>query len=213
MIIFNNVLPFPIPQSDCEKSYIWGKNNISFNTEEFTLIKSSSGKGKTTLLSIIYNIRYDYSGSVIFNENDIKYFSSRERSDIRQNKLSYLFQGLNLFDDLTGYENIELNNKLTNFKTKDEVMAIAKTLEVDKYMDKFVRRLSFGQKQRIALIRALCQPYEYLLLDEPFSHLDKDNQEIACQLITDECKKNKAGLILTSLGNEYFLKYDKIYEI
>jgi putative ABC transport system ATP-binding protein len=58
-----------------------------------------------------------------------------------------------------------------------------------------------GQQQRIALIRALVQPFKWLLLDEPFSHLDTENTLKMEQLIDRYCQKNGAGLILTSLGN------------
>jgi len=63
--------------------------------------------------------------------------------------------------------------------------------------------LSYGQRQRVAIIRALIQPFKLLLLDEPFSHLDKKNIEIAKELIYDACDKNKAVFLLTSLGNTY----------
>jgi putative ABC transport system ATP-binding protein len=71
------------------------------------------------------------------------------------------------------------------------------------------KTLSYGQKQRLAIIRALCQPFEFLLLDEPFSHLDNTNINIAWQLIQTEAKKQNAGIILTSLGNNYQLDFDQ----
>jgi ABC-type lipoprotein export system ATPase subunit len=140
-------------------------------------------------------------------------FSFSKRSYVKREKLSYLFQGLRLFDELSGYENIAIKNKLTDFKSLTEINDMAEKLGVENYLNKKVGFLSFGQKQRIALIRALCQPYEYLLLDEPFSHLDTDNQKTACDLISSECRKQNATLLLTSLGSGYYLNYDKIYEI
>ena len=60
-----------------------------------------------------------------------------------------------------------------------------------------------------AIIRSLCQPFEYLLLDEPFSHLDAENTKIACELINEELKAQKASLIMVSLGEKYDFQYDK----
>ncbi len=213
MIVFDKVLPIPIAELNYSNSSVWNKENVSFKREDFTLIRSTSGKGKTTLLSIIYGIRNDYSGRVFFNEKDISTFSTNKKSLKRQNKLAYLFQGLRLFSDLTGLENIEINNQLTKYKTKKQIYEMADLLGVKENLDKQVLKLSFGQRQRIALIRSLCQPYEYLLLDEPFSHLDRQNQNIACKLIESECKEQGAGLILASLDSGYSIEYNKTYEI
>jgi len=211
--MFDKVLPIPIAELNYSNSSVWNKENVFFKREDFTLIRSTSGKGKTTLLSIIYGIRNDYSGKVIFNDKDISTFSTNERSKLKQNRLAYLFQGLRLFSDLTGLENIEINNQLTKYKTKEQIYEMADLLGVRDNLNKVVMKLSFGQRQRIALIRSLCQPYEYLLLDEPFSHLDRQNQDIACELIEVECKEQGAGLILASLDSGYSIDYNEIYEI
>ncbi len=213
MIVFEKVLPFPIAELDYASSSVWDKNDVSFERGKLYLIRSTSGKGKTTLLSIIYGIRNDYSGTALFDNRDIRMFSTMERSLLRQKKLSYLFQGLRLFSDLTGFENIEINNKQTNFKSKNEIYKMSEMLGIRKCLDKIVIKLSFGQRQRIALLRSLCQPYEYLLLDEPFSHLDKENQKTGCNLITNECKKQGAGLLLSSLDSRYDIEYDRTYEV
>jgi ABC-type multidrug transport system ATPase subunit len=76
-----------------------------------------------------------------------------------------------------------------------------------------VKTLSLGQRQRVAIIRALCQPFDFLLMDEPFSHLDDDNIAILTELIGSEVEKQKAGMILTSLGSEYNFTYDTIYQL
>ena len=64
-------------------------------------------------------------------------------------------------------------------------------------------KLSLGQQQRVALIRCLLQPFEFLLLDEPFSNIDDTNIKIAKKLIEQECKANNAGFILATLGHDY----------
>ena len=69
--------------------------------------------------------------------------------------------------------------------------------------------MSYGQRQRVAIIRALCQPFEFLLMDEPFSHLDDANIKIASNLIKEELKMQQAGFLLVSLGERYYFKYDK----
>ena len=74
-------------------------------------------------------------------------------------------------------------------------------------------RLSFGQQQRVAIIRALCQPFDFLLMDEPFSHLDNDNIEIMTDLIMQQVKAVQAGLLLCSLGVEYPFVYNHKWKL
>jgi ABC-type multidrug transport system ATPase subunit len=70
--------------------------------------------------------------------------------------------------------------------------------------------MSFGQRQRLAIVRALCQSFEYILLDEAFSHLDATNTKIAWELIKEEAGKQNAGIILTSLNKEFDNEMNKI---
>ena len=73
------------------------------------------------------------------------------------------------------------------------------------------KNLSLGQQQRVAIIRSILQPFELLLMDEPFSHLDKENAKIALRLINQETDLNGGGYILTSLGSYHGFEYD--YEL
>ncbi len=73
--------------------------------------------------------------------------------------------------------------------------------------------MSQGEKQRISIIRALVQPFSWLLLDEPFSHLDDANIHLAKQLISETCKDQNAGMIMASLGSDFGMHYDQKYEL
>ena len=86
---------------------------------------------------------------------------------------------------------------------------MAQTLGIEEFMDRKAGILSFGQQQRVAIIRALCQPFNFLLADECFSHMDHHNSHMAYQLILEECSTQGAGLLLTSLNDTGFLKADE----
>jgi len=134
-------------------------------------------------------------------------------SRIRCRHISYVFQGLRLFSDLTAFENILIKNRLTGQKTEVEVHNMLDAAGLaDKKQEK-AGRLSFGQQQRVAVIRALCQPFDFLLLDEPFSHLDDANIEILSSLIEQEVRSRNAGLILCSLGQEYSFNYHHRFKL
>ena len=63
-----------------------------------------------------------------------------------------------------------------------------------------------GQQQRVGIIRALCQPFDFILLDEPVSHLDSRNNLIAARIIAEEADRQGAGIISTSVGNPLLLE-------
>ena len=74
-------------------------------------------------------------------------------------------------------------------------------------------RLSLGQQQRVAFVRCLCQPFDFLLLDEPVSHLDAANGETLASLVVEEARRQGAGVLVTSVGNRLPLPYHKIYRL
>ena len=73
--------------------------------------------------------------------------------------------------------------------------------------------MSFGQQQRVALMRALVQPYDFIVLDEPISHLDDDNARVMGQIVMEEALKQGAGVVMTSIGKHIDLDYEKIYRL
>ena len=76
-------------------------------------------------------------------------------------------------------------------------------------MDSKIGRMSFGQQQRVALIRSLVQPFDFLLADEPISHLDDNNSRIMGQILMEEARKQGAGVIVTSIGKHIDLDYER----
>jgi len=185
---------------DTSMSALWEADSFTFEKGKKYLVEAASGKGKTSLLSIFFGLRKDYNGQFFINDTDGKTIGSREWSVLRKQKISFIFQGLELFNDLTAKENILLKNEISNHKSLDEIDEMAERLEIGPFLNRKCGILSFGQQQRVAIIRAMCQPFEYLFADECFSHMDKLNSEIAFGLIHDECQKNAAGIILTSLN-------------
>lgn len=173
------------------------------------LVNAASGKGKSTFLHIIYGLRTDFDGLATIHGKDVRSFSPNDWASCRQSQLSIVFQDLRLFPQLTGLENILLKNGQTNHFTEAEINQMAEQLGMAPYLKQAAATLSYGQRQRIAILRALCQPFEFLLLDEPFSHLDEENTKLASELISVACERQAAGLVMVSLGEEFFFTYDK----
>lgn len=211
-IEFKNVIPNPIKNELNHLGGLWG-NNLDFNSNEYTLIDARSGKGKSTFTSIIAGLRFDYTGDVFFEGKNIKNLSSYEWSIIRRSSFSFIFQDLQLFDKLTVKQNLLLKNQLTDFKKESEIKLLIEQLGLENKWDQVCGTLSLGQQQRVSIIRALLQPAKFLVMDEPFSHLDDLNSSIALDLIKSHCDKNEIGIILTSLGDKYSIEWDKIVQI
>ena len=193
-------------EQDTTGSGIWEIESVRFEQGKTYIIEAASGRGKTSLLSVIYGIRKDYRGKVYLDHNDINDFTWRDWSLLRKEKLSFIFQGLELFDNLTALENIQLKNSISNHQSPQKIEEMAERLGLAEFLQRKAGILSFGQQQRVAILRALCQPFDYLLADECFSHIDRENSLKAYQVIREECESQKAGLILTSLNGTDLLE-------
>lgn len=209
-IQLEKLVPLPLAELPSERSSLWEADAFSFFPGKRYLVEAPSGKGKTSLLSVMYGLRKDYRGKLFVDGRNAADISGKEWSDLRKNRISYIFQGLELFGDLTAMDNILLKNRITGYKTHEEIIEMAEVLHVTGSLHKKCRILSFGQQQRVAIIRALCQPFQFLFADECFSHIDRRNGEAAMELITRECAGQKAGLVVTSLGNRQEGFHEKI---
>ncbi|MDD3741695.1 MAG: ATP-binding cassette domain-containing protein [Bacteroidales bacterium] len=201
-IKFSEVIPAPIPEKDILQSEIWSRD-LTFNDGKKYLIYADSGKGKTTFINIIFGLRKDYSGTVLINGQDIRNFNLNNLSELHKNALSIVPQGLFLFPELTMIENIIIKNRLQNHFSASRINEMIETLGLKGFENRKAGKMSFGQRQRVAIIRALCQNFDFILLDEAFSHLDNKNTKIAWELINEEADKQNAGIILTSLHEDF----------
>lgn len=177
------------------------------------LIEAASGTGKSSLCSYIYGYRRDYQGIISFDERNIRSLSIHEWVELRKHSLSMLFQELRIFPELTALENVQLKNRLTNYKKKKEILALFETLGIAEKVNEKAGKLSFGQQQRVAFIRALCQPFDFIFLDEPISHLDDDNGTLMGRMLTEEAERQGAGIIVTSIGKHIELEYNKVMKL
>jgi len=207
-IQLRNFIPSPLAENFSGNSDVWLRDNVDLSTASSTLIISPSGKGKSSLISSIYGLRNDYKGSLFINGQDVKGFGLKKWSLLRENKIAIVFQDLMLFPELSAFENICIKNRLTHHKSIDEIEGLFVKLGMLEFKHQKVATLSFGQQQRVAILRALCQPFETLLLDEPFSHLDPENAKIAWELMLEESNKRNANIIITALSSNDYVNVD-----
>ena len=194
------------------RSEVWNQN-ITFRKGQLYLVEAASGTGKSSLCSYIIGYRHDYQGQILFDGQDVSAFGVAQWTGKRQRHLSHLFQELRLFPELTAMENVQIKNKLTGFKAQKEIEAWFDRLGIADKMDAKIGRMSFGQQQRVAMIRALVQPFDFILADEPISHLDDVNSQVMADIMMEEAKKQGAGVIVTSIGKHMTLDYDTVLHL
>lgn len=182
---------------------------IHFERGKNYCVEAASGIGKSSLLHFIGGFRTDYEGAITIDGRNIRTFSADEKSALYRTELAYMFQDLRLFPNLTGYENVEIVNQQTHFRKKEYVRALFEQLGIAEKWDQPARLLSWGQQQRVAFIRALCQPCSFLLLDEPVSHLDDENGKIMAEILKKDQAERKYGIIATSLGKTLPIHYNQ----
>jgi len=203
-LVIQNLLPSYFDETRKAGSDIWGKE-LYFRKGEYIKIIAPSGSGKTSLVLFLYGMRSDYTGSISYHDKDIRDLSPEKFSGYRTNSISIVFQDLRLFPDQTVWDNIEIKRQLNPYHGPERIKEMATRLGIADKLDSLSGNCSYGEQQRVAIIRSLVQPYDFLLLDEPFSHLDNDNAEKAMQLMDEESKKRGAGILFANLERtDYF---------
>ncbi len=211
-IELTGTLPLVFSQRTDIESDIW-RQDVTLERGHTYLIEANSGTGKSSLCSYIIGYRRDYSGTISFDHRDVRSLRVSDWVRTRMSHISYLFQELRLFPELTAMENVEIKNRLTSFKTKEQIRHWFEALGIADRMHTRVRFMSFGQQQRVAMIRALVQPFDFILLDEPTSHLDDSNSDTMRDIMLEEATRQGAGIVITSIGKHMQLNYDKTFSL
>ncbi len=207
-ISFRNVMPTPLASIEHGADSIWG-HPIELKKGERILLNASSGKGKSTFTSTSIGLRKDYAGQILYDGKDIKEYQPADWTQLRQRHLSVVFQDLQLFPDLSVAENLQLKNGLTGTFSDEELQERLSKMGIGEKWNQKCGLLSMGQQQRVAILRALSQPFDWLIMDEPFSHLDTANADICLNMIHERCFEQGAGFVLTSLGETHGYEYSR----
>ncbi len=203
-ITLTEMLPRVFAGEEMPHSQIW-LTSVTFCRGQHYLIEAPSGAGKSSLMAFIFGARTDFRGRLDFNGRDVSKFTIDDWQTIRRRHIAYLPQELSLFPELTAIENIRLKNALTDNASAERVAGWMDRLGIADRANYPASRMSIGQQQRLAIIRALCMPFDFLLLDEPVSHLDSANNLIAAEIIAEEAARQGASVISTSVGNPLLL--------
>lgn len=195
--------------SQATASEVWLKD-LSFGPGELIEIVAPSGSGKTSLIHFLYGLRGDYKGSIFYNKKEFRFSDYEVLSQYRKDHLSVVFQDMRLFNSQSVFQNIEIKRQLAPYHEPGMISEMSSRLGITDKLDALCGNCSYGEQQRIAIIRSLMQPFDILLLDEPFSHLDRNNAEKAMKLILEEVGKRKATVIFADLEPTSFYPRNRV---
>ena len=197
-----------------EPTDVWGKE-LAFTRGVTYLIEAASGRGKSSLCSFIYGLRSDYAGSIEFIDNEGKALSTTQKDlcGMRRTMLAMMFQEHRVFPELTAVENVLMKNQLTDYFTEKEIRERLSMLGLEQRLDTPCGKLSLGQQQRVAFVRLLAQAADFVILDEPVSHLDAGNARIMGTMLRQRQLADGMGVIVTSIGQRLPYEYDKILKL
>jgi putative ABC transport system ATP-binding protein len=180
-----------------------GVKDIDFvaKPSELVLFLGPSGSGKTTLLTLIAGLLKPSEGNISLFQKQIETYSNLELQNLRAKRIGFIFQTFLLIDAFTALQNIELVLKFTS-RSKREAAKTAKNLlkelQIEYLANKLPVTMSQGEKQRIAVARAIANKAELILADEPTASLDAENGSIIIDLLHSYAKKNNKCVIVVS---------------
>ncbi len=208
-IALHKIIPAFFEHHSVAGSGLW-LQDIVFNKGEQVHIVAPSGSGKTSLIHFLYALRNDYNGDILFNGKNLRLMDAEALAAWRQQQVSIVFQDLRLFTEQTALQNLEVKNALNPYYPENQMERMAKRLGIENKLTQTCNTLSYGEQQRVAIIRSLLQPFDFLLLDEPFSHLDEANSKKAMELIREEAAARNASVMLADLQQISFFEHTKL---
>ncbi|MCR6721456.1 MAG: ATP-binding cassette domain-containing protein [Chitinophagaceae bacterium] len=207
-----NLLPTYFDASRKNGSEIWGKEH-RFDAGQYIKIIAPSGSGKSSLMNFLYGMRTTFSGDIRYNNKSILQNSDEDWAVIRRETVSIVFQDLRLFPQQSVLDNIEIKRQLQPYHPSEKMKEMAERLGIADKLTSKCGNCSYGEQQRTAIIRAMMQPFQFLLLDEPFSHLDDANAQKAMGLMMEEAQARNACIILADLERLDHYPYTQLYHL
>jgi putative ABC transport system ATP-binding protein len=187
-------------------------NNVSLDIyqQDFISIKGASGSGKSTLLSILGLLESFDSGEYKISDILVSALSIRQKGEVRNHHIGYIFQSFNLIDELSVWQNVALPLTFRNIKNseaKKSALDILEKVGLAHRCDHFPQQLSGGQQQRVAIARALVTKPDFILADEPTGNLDSKTTAEIEDLLLELNQQGHSLIVVTH--DEYFAKKAK----
>lgn len=201
------------------KSYTIGEKRISVLDEmsltiaagEFLVIAGSSGSGKTTLLSLLSGLDRPTAGRIIMAGRDITDLSEDQLAPLRNELIGFVFQAFHLVPSLNALENVMFPAELKNDpQAETKASGLLQRVGLWDRRHNFPHQLSGGEKQRVAICRALINSPRIIFADEPTGNLDSENGTAIINLLTELHQASGTTLILATHNREIAHRAERI---
>ena len=191
-------------------------NNINLDvlSGQSTAIIGKSGSGKSTLLHIAGGLDSPSEGKVLCKGTDFASLDDKHRSALRNLHIGFIFQANLLLEDFTALENVMAPALISGKKEsecKDRAVQLLERLGLADRMSHVPGKLSGGEKQRVAICRALMNKPEVILADEPTGALDEENAAEVEELLLNLVKEEGRSLLLVTHNQDFAFKCDNVY--
>jgi len=196
LIELNSISPTYLGEAHLASSEVWGRS-LSLQGPEGILFWGASGRGKSSLLRMLYGLESRFAGELRIDGKLIASPAHRFWPALRSRHLAFVPQEFQLLEDDSGWENLRILPSTASGVGTPLLLDWSRELGIDAILERPPSTWSHGQKQRFAVLRALASPFQWILLDEPTSHLDPDSAHKCLNLIFRTCLEREAGWILT----------------
>jgi putative ABC transport system ATP-binding protein len=186
MLTMNNI--GKVFTTDVVQTHALRDFSLQVNEGDFLAVTGTSGSGKTTFLNVAGLLETFDSGQYTLDGQDIKGLNDRARSQLRNEKIGFIFQSFNLIPDLNLFDNVDVPLRYRGFNASQRKERIINSLErvgLGKRLKHLPSQLSGGQQQRVAIARALAGSPRFLLADEPTGNLDSDMAKSVMALLQE----------------------------
>lgn len=165
---------------------------------EVVALFGKSGSGKTTLLNLIAGLDEPSRGTVEVDGHDLNTIGEKGLTELRRNRLGFVFQFFNLLPTLTAYENVFLSLELAGKPDPEKASDALASVGLEGKGRRYPHELSGGEQQRVAIARAICKDPAIILADEPTGNLDNRTGEEIMALLEQRCRQLNATLVMAS---------------
>jgi len=172
--------------------------NLEITPGEVVALYGKSGSGKTTLLNILAGIDRPSRGRVEIDGQDLEALGEEGRTQLRRQRIGFIFQFFNLLPTLTVFENVFLSLELVGKLDPDPAHQALRAVGLEGKEGRFPHELSGGEQQRVAIARAIVKEPAIILADEPTGNLDTQTGEQILTLLSSRCRELGTSLILAT---------------
>ncbi|GJM23670.1 MAG: ABC transporter ATP-binding protein [Phycisphaerae bacterium] len=212
MIQFTNV-EFTYP----DQAFAMSIPELSIRNGEHVAVVGPSGSGKTTLLALVAGALTPQSGSVTCGERNLSQLDESARRRFRLEHVGMVFQEFALLEYLSVRDNVLLPYRLGALKvsedSRDRAEELARSVGLDKHLDRYPQKLSFGERQRVAICRALVTSPSIVLADEPTGNLDDTTTDEVMTILINSVRQSSATLIMVTHNRRLLDRFDRTIDV